>query len=128
MGAFGKDCPRGDNTIAFHATIVHNYTSHTDQHIILYGTPMHNGIVSNGNVIAYRGRGFLIGTVHYGPVLYIYPIAHFYIMDIAPQYGIEPNTTFISHTDIAHNSSIFGNKAILAHLGRSAIDSLYDHI
>jgi hypothetical protein len=83
----------------------------------VYRAAVHNGIVANGNIIANSGwRGF-ISRVDNGPILNIHFIPHFNKMDIATDYGIEPNTALIAHNDIAHYRGIFCNKTIFGDLG-----------
>jgi hypothetical protein len=48
-------------------------------------------------------------------VLHIDLITHFYKMDVAPNYGIEPNTALVAHTHLAHNSGVFSDKTIVSY-------------
>jgi hypothetical protein len=74
---------------------------------------MHDGIVTNRDIVAYDGGVFLISAMYYCAVLNIDFVAYFYEMYVAPNYGIEPNTTGISKGNIPYNSCIFGYVTII---------------
>src|SRR5690606_3984364 len=77
---------------------------------------MNNGIMPNGNIIAYMSWRLFVGGVNYGTILDIYLIPYFYIMHIASYYGIKPNTALTAHGDIAYNGCIFGYIAIFRYM------------
>src|SRR5690606_12065932 len=103
-------CSSSNNTVAFNNTIIHHNATHTNKHIIMYGTAMHNGIMSYGYVVPNVCRMFLISSMYYCAILYIYLMAHFNIMNITSNYCIKPNTTLVTHGYFAYNSSVFCNK------------------
>src|SRR4051794_27776290 len=82
----------------------------------MYGTTMNNGIMTYRNITADIGWVFLVCTMNYSSILYIYFIAHFYIMHIPTHNGIKPNAAILSHYYIAYNSSIRSHKTIIAKL------------
>jgi hypothetical protein len=98
----------GYNAVAFYNAIVHNNTSHTYQNIVMYGATMDYGVMPNRYVVAYIGWGGLVSGMYNGTVLHIDFIAHFYVIDIASNYGIKPNTALGTCYYIAYNGSIFG--------------------
>ncbi len=68
------------------------------------------------HVVTNDQRVFLVSAVKHGIVLHIYLIAHCYIMNIAADYGIVPNTAVFSHGNIANDSCGFCQKCIIAYL------------
>src|SRR5690606_22330774 len=127
MGPLGEHGPGGNDRIALHQAIVHDDAPHPYQHIVPYGTAVHNGIVADRDIIADLGRGFLIGAMDHGPVLYIDLVAHFDVVDIPADHGVEPDRTLVPHAYLLHDGGVFGNITILSNLVGSSPDLQYGH-
>jgi hypothetical protein len=72
---------------------------------------MYHRQVTNGDIIAYAGRVFLVGTMDHGTILHVYTISHLYIMHITANNGIEPDTAFIAHGHFPYDCCIRREKA-----------------
>src|SRR5690606_25722677 len=88
-----NNSPCRHNDMRMYYAIIHNDSTHSYQYIIMYGTSMHNSIMTYRDIITYKSRMFLICTMNYSSILHIYFVSHFYIMYIATYYRIVPNTT-----------------------------------
>jgi hypothetical protein len=100
-----------------HHAPVHYDRTHADQYIIMNGAAMHQSIVADGNIIADLGWVFLVSAMDHCAILYVYFVAHFYIMNITTNHGVEPDAAFIAHYYISNNGCIGCYKTILAKLG-----------
>src|SRR5687767_6047530 len=110
------DGPRSNDRIAVDHRIVHHDRSHTDQHIIMEGTAMNNGMMSYRNIIPNCCAISPESTMDAGAVLHIYFIADPDKVNITPDNGIEPETAIIPGDHITHNSGIGSNKTVIAEL------------
>src|SRR5438128_1816731 len=82
----------------------------------MYSTAMNNSIMAYSNIIADISWVFLVGAMNYGAVLYIHLIPDFYIVNVAANHCIKPDTTVLSHYHITNNSSIRSYKTIISKL------------
>src|SRR5690606_38111272 len=115
-----------DDAIALHDTIVHNDTAHSNQHIIMDGATVHNGIMAYGHIIANSCWRFLIRGVDNCSILNVYFVTDFNIVDISSNHGIEPNTALLPHHHITNNGGIFGNVAIIRYDGVFPVNWFYN--
>jgi hypothetical protein len=65
---------------------------------------MNNGIMSNANIIPNGGACLLICTMNYRAILNVCIIPNSDRMHIAPNNGIKPNGTIVTHHYITHNN------------------------
>jgi acetylornithine/N-succinyldiaminopimelate aminotransferase len=77
---------------------------------------MHNGIVSDRNIIANSSSKPFESTMDTGAILDVYSIPDPDKIYIASYHCIEPDATIISHDNITDNGSIRSNKAVFAEL------------
>jgi hypothetical protein len=116
----------GYNASAFNYSTIHYNSTHTYQHIVVYGATMHNSVVAYTYIIAQRSTCALVSAVDAGPVLHIYFITHFNKVHIAPHYGVEPKATVIAGLHIADNSGVGRYKIVFAKRRRNAVNRKYD--
>ncbi len=93
---------------------IHNNSAHANQHIVVHGAAMHNGIVPYRNVVAQHRLRPQVRAVNNSAILHIYLIAHPDSIYIAAYYGAKPHAALVAHLYIANNSSVRRNKTILA--------------
>ena len=114
MSSLGNYRSCSNYGVAFYQTIIHNNGAHADKYIVLYGTSVDYGIVSYGNIVSNNKRIFFVGAMEHHIVLYIYFVAHFYIVYIATDNGIVPDATLFSHGYIAYNNGGFSNESLFS--------------
>ena len=107
----------GDERPLPHFGIIHNDCSHSDQGIVMNFGAMDHYVMADRDIIADLDGRLLIESMEHGAILDIDTVADGDGVDIAAQHGAEPDAALIAHSDIAHEGSIIGNKAILADLG-----------
>lgn len=95
---------------------VHNNGSHTDQDVILDRTAMNNSIVGNGYVVSDGGFIPLIRAMNNGAILNVGLVANDDRVYVAPDYGVEPNSTIAAHRYIADDGCIVGKPTVFAEL------------
>jgi hypothetical protein len=83
---------------------------------------MHDGTVTDRNVISDMYTGLLISPMYDHPILYVHTIADMDAVHVPSHYGIEPNAAVIAHRDIPHDSGIWCDKTILTEAGRLAFN------
>ena len=121
-GAFKHNGPCRDDRIASDLRPVHDDGAHADKDIIMQGTTMHDGVVTNRHPVADDRFCFLVSAVNDRAILDIYPVPDTDAVDIPADHRIEPDAAIIAHDDIADNRRIGRNKTIGAHNG---IDAFY---
>lgn len=122
---FGYDTSGGDNGIAPDDGIVQYYGPHTDEYVVVYGASVYNGIMSYGYVIAYAGRRFFVCGMYGGIILYVYLIAHFYVMYVASEYGSEPYAAIVAHFHSADDGGIIRNETIFSEFRFDTVEFFY---
>lgn len=120
--AFQQHSPCSNDGIAVYDCIIHHNGTHPDQYIIMNSATMHNRIVANGNIVPNVDFCFLKSSVQDRTILDIDFVPDTNTVYIAAYNCIKPNTALITHDYITHNSSIWGNKAILAELWVNSVD------
>jgi len=114
---------RNDATLTNH-TIIHHDRAHADEHIIRYGTTVHNRIVTNAYIVAY-GRGeLLIGAMDRGVVLHIHFISKGDAVDVAADDASKPETASVATFKLANDGCIIRYKTIGAEFGRMSKQGL----
>ncbi len=86
---------------------------------------MNQGIMPNGYVVANGGAVFLVGAVYYGAVLNVHFVAHFYKVNVAPNYGTKPYAALVAHFYVAHYGGVFCYVAVVWNLWRNAVYWFY---
>src|SRR5688572_5893949 len=66
----------GYNSMTADLYIVHDDSTHTNEHIVVNSATMNDGIVPNGNIITNDRLGFFIRAMNYSAILYIHFITH----------------------------------------------------
>lgn len=97
--------------------MIHDNSAHPYQYVVVEGTPVDDGAVADGNIIADLRRCPLISAMDDRPVLYVHLIANPDIMHIAPDDGMEPYTAIIPHHHVPDDDGIFCQVTIRPELG-----------
>src|SRR5690606_37490118 len=127
MGVLCNHGASGNNGVLSHNTSIHDNTSHSNKHIIFYGTTVYNSIMTNGYVISDLGSITLIGAVNHRAILNIDFVTQSNGINISSNYGIKPDTTMISSDHISDNSSVLGYVDIFPKLRGLSIDCFNNH-
>lgn len=93
-----------DGAFAYYG-VVHNYTAHTDERIVLYLRTVYHHIMPDGYIVANLNGRLLVKGVQHTAILYIDIIANADAIDITAHHGIEPYTAIIAHYYVAHHTS-----------------------
>jgi hypothetical protein len=111
-----------NDAVFLNDTMVHDDRAHTNQHIVFDRATMNHGAVTDANIVANDGSGFLIRAVNDGAVLNVYFIPQNNAVDITPYDGLKPNAALVAHFYITHNGGVFSDKNIFSPLGRFVQD------
>src|SRR5579871_413375 len=76
LGAFQDDCAGGNYRVRTDLRVVHNDSSHADEHPVMNDTTVDNGVMTDRHIVADTDARFLIGTVNDHSVLDIHLIAY----------------------------------------------------
>ena len=76
---------------------------------------MDHRVVADGHIVANLHDRFVEGGVQYAVILYIHPVPYPDGIQVAPQYGVEPYGTIVTHHHISDDGGIVGQEAVLSH-------------
>src|SRR5215218_10186627 len=122
MSSFQYHSASRYNTVTLYYTAVHYDRPHPNEYIIVERTTMHQSIMPNAYIVANVGCVLLVCAMDTGAILHIHLIAHFYVVHIAANNGIEPDATLITHLHIAGNGSVRSNETVGTEGGGDVID------
>jgi hypothetical protein len=124
-GALQYHCAGGNDGIGADTGIVHDDSTHANQHFILDCTAMYDGIMTDRYVVADYHLGFLVGSVDDDAILDVYFVTDPDAVDIAPDDGIEPDTALIANLHVTYHGGIGRQKTIFAKAGEFAFYRQY---
>src|SRR6185437_981143 len=111
---FRNDGSRGDDGILTYFCIVHDDGAHADEHPILYGAAVDDGIVTDGHVVADDDTRFFIRAMDDDTILDIHFVADADAVDISADDCVEPDAAVVAHLHIAHDGCIRCDKTIFS--------------
>jgi len=84
-----------------------------------------DGLMRNGNIVAYVYRCFLVSAMYDGAILDVYCISYFNIVNVTPDHRIEPNTAIVTHGNFTNYGGIICQEAVFAKNRREAAYGFY---
>ena len=100
--------------------MVEDDRTHAHQRAVLDGGAVDGDVMTYRDIVAYLDGRFLVKRVQHAAVLYVDTVAYAYGVDVAAQYGAEPDAAFVAHYYIAYDGGVVGKETIFAHLRREA--------
>ena len=123
---FKHYCTCCNEYMFFYDGEIHYDCAHPDQHLVVYGASVHDGIVTDRYIIADDRLRFLIGAVQHRPVLDIDAMPDADCIDIAADDCIPPHAAIIAHDDIAYDDRGVCEVAVASELGCFVVECFND--
>src|SRR5690606_1036703 len=113
-GVFQNHSSGRHDHIGLNYCIIHYYSPHADQNMVVNNTTMYHRLVANINIISYSGTAFFIGTVYDCSILNIRIITNANIVYISTYYSVKPDGTMMSKRHIADNRRVRRQEAFFS--------------
>lgn len=88
---------------------------HSNEYMIVNGTAMNDGQMSDAHIVADDGLRFFEGAMDDCIVLDINAVADADGINIAADNGVEPNRAVVAHNHIPYQGGIGGDETVLSH-------------
>ncbi len=104
-----------------HDGVVEDGGAHADEGAALDFAAVQGDVVPHGHVVADDDGGFLVERVQAASVLDVHAVAHFDVVHVAADDGVEPYRAVVAHGDVADDGRSFREVAVLSECGRHAL-------